>query len=187
MKQKIIIVLGRNWKEYPELSQESKIIATATVIIMNQFKDTMVIISGGKTAGLDNLSEARAIRDFMIKESPGVNIDLIILEEESIDTFANAEKILKLLKNELINTADKELWLMTSKVHLKRATMIFNKFFKINKPVAAEEIIVEHLKKEKNYFQISKIEIIKEFILRLITTIDRQGKFLRKLTKVIRK
>ena len=126
-------------------------------------------------------------REFKIPE------ESIALEEASIDTAGNAEEVAKWLeaKRTLDGKEYASIGLVTVGYHIKRATKLFKNFgvpidrkYKSEQIVAVRspkhETLVEKWRKSGNVLVES---YFKEPILRGISTFDKQGKTLRKITQ----
>jgi len=87
--------------------------------------DTVIVVSGGQ--GPDELiTEARAMSDYLIEN--GIDEDLIILEEESTNTFENFKFSLEKLKSEGFVVDDKTKFaVVTNDFHIFRAKYILSK------------------------------------------------------------
>lgn len=100
-----LIVLGKNigvgWnrekiRKTPHfLSDRSELSVFATGFLFDTGNFKQIIFSGGKTAGADYPSEAKAMKDFLLKEFPEIPEEKIILEENSFDTIENAIEVKK--------------------------------------------------------------------------------------------
>jgi len=194
----IIIVLGKNWVEYPpnplppdwklELSLESKISALAAGEMFIQENTDTIIFSTGKTAGKEWPSEAAAMREFMLEYYPNIPLEKILLEEESIDTVGNAEEVAKMLKEW---EECSRIGLVTIGYHLARSVKIFRRAGLKVIPIASEDLIrcdLRHFSLLKKFESSNarRIEYVKEFILRMILRFDPDGRKLRLLTKKLR-
>lgn len=92
---------------------------------LKKFENSKVIVSGGK--GIDEpVSESFVMRKYLINY--GIDIDRIIVEDSSTNTFENLKNTKKLLKN------IDEILIITSKYHLFRAKILAKRvgFKKIN-------------------------------------------------------
>jgi hypothetical protein len=204
----VLIVLGKNWKsiEPLELSDDSKMSVLALGYCLRKVPDHVsitAIFTTGQTAGAQNISEAKAMFKFLKESFPefedaeayrGINF---ILEEESLDTIGNAEKIRANIDASVFAAAD-QIFLITLSYHMKRSVSIFKKTFGFNfYSINSDEIINDprlevsdedesFIFKRINSFNFSVIEPIKEFILRLIRKVDKNGKFIGWLSRKIR-
>lgn len=162
-----LVVLGKNigigWtrekiRKTPHfLSDRSELSVFAAGFLYKTGNFNKIIFSGGKTAGVDFPSEARAMKDFLLKEFPEISEDKIILEENSFDTIENATEVKKILNESEINQAMG----LTTNEFAKRAKMVFKKeglkidFLKVNdnlKKLSPETF--EKYKYKKNTFEV---------------------------------
>lgn len=204
-KSIVFIVLGKNWdwNSSPlRLSDDSKI---STLALGYHVKkaidlglDVLAVFSTGRTAGSKYISEAEAMYQFYCSKF-GINSNKIsiLLEEESLDTIGNAEMVKKNIDQQIFNSADK-ICIITVSYHMKRSEDIFEhswnrKVFPINADkigndqslsVSAEDL--KFINTRIKRFDFYCIEPIKEFILRLIRIVDRQGEFIGWLAKKVR-
>lgn len=192
-----LIVLGKNWKEYPpnpvpkswkiHLSIESKLTCLAVGEIYKKLKPYKIIFSSGKTAGKDWPSEAEAMWNYTKNRFPNIPNNKIILEEESIDTAGNAEKAYGILQKYKI----KHVVLLTISSHLPRSVRIFANYGIKTNGTSSQEIL-RNSKNYKNfvkeYDRSGKVikENLMEIVLRAILHIDPKGKLLRIVTRKLR-
>jgi uncharacterized SAM-binding protein YcdF (DUF218 family) len=132
-KYDALVVLGKNigvgWirnrirktKHYLSDRAEFSILAGGVLFNSGDFKH--LIFSGGKTAGLDFPSEAKAMRDFLILKFPNFPKEKIILEDISMDTLQNAQEVKKIADSMNLKT----LMVMTTPEHFARSKMLFKK------------------------------------------------------------
>ncbi len=126
-----LVVLGKNigvgWtrekiRKTPNfLSDRSELSVFAIGFLFKTGNFNKIILSGGKTSGANFPSEARAMKDFLLKEFPEIPEDKIILEENSFDTIENATEVKKILEDMGINQAIG----LTTNEFAKRAKMVF--------------------------------------------------------------
>lgn len=197
-----LIVLGAGWNKFEtdivdiailppkyNLNMEAKIRTLAAGEMFREKLADKIIFSGGKTAGRKWLSEAKAMQEYLKNKFPEIPDDSIIIEEESIDTPDNAEKILPILEKYKIQNAA----LMTSAAHLPRAQKIFETFGIETHPFPAENELkkrsLRHLRFVKNYLKSDRVKKmnLREKILRGIFWFDKKGRSLRLITKKTRK
>lgn len=183
-----LIVLAKGWRDYfsthddlkpLKLSVESKMNALgAGEMLRNNIVDK-VIISGGKTAGQEKESEAKAIFDFIEKEYPEIRKTSVILEEESIDTVENAKIIAELLKK---NNISGPVALMAIGYQLDRAKTLFESQGVSVKGFPSESQLISrnsHYKKFlEDYNKSLKVRLhqVKESIMRGLLYFDPEGK-----------
>jgi len=197
-KVEAVIVLGKNWRAYPpknaseewqlHLSIESKMSALAAGEMFKEGLTDKIIFSGGRTAGKDRSSEAKAMWDYLKKKYPDIPDKIIALEEESLDTAGNAEEVLKILQQYNIQ----DVALMTAGFHLPRAKKLFKEFGIETQGVPSEELLKKRSKHYERfvekYLESGQVKTkgIKEMILRTLLFIDAKGKLPRLLTKKFR-
>lgn len=194
-----VIVLGKNWKQYPpdtvpvntfklELSIDSQIQAWAAGHMYEEGLVKKIIFSTGKTAGKHFPSEAKAMAEFMYKKFPNIPKQNVILEEKSFDTATNAQEILQIIKKRRF----KKIALLATHTHMPRAHTLFKNFgIKTHDFYAEDEVkkISHNYKKFIDTYMQSphfRIENMKEFLLRQFMIFDPKGKFLENLTRRIR-
>lgn len=189
-----LVVLGKNWtqsprEDHPRLSQESKMNALAAGELYRKGNIDRVIFSGGQTAGIENPSEADAMAKYMHHKFPDVPESAVLLEEHSIDTAENAQKILEILGAE---GDAKQVTLLSVNDHLPRAEKYFSHVGLDVAPVSSEEVLSRRSKHHQQYVERRAhslhglIEAAKEVILRVEQHLDPEGRFLRKITRLLR-
>jgi len=106
--------------------------------------ETMIIFTGGKTAGEDFPSEAEAMKKYLLFMFPNIPEDSIILEDKAYSTTGNAEYTKEFLddlkENEQIDN-DISPILLTRGFHTERAATHFDAFGVKNEPMADEDVI----------------------------------------------
>jgi len=110
-----IIVLGNSTRE-EEIDGIMKNRLEKALEIYGKNQKTKIILSGGKEE--KGISEAQKMRRYL--EKWGLTEEIFILEEQSRNTFEN----LKNSKEIIIKHQFKNIALITSDYHLKRASMI---------------------------------------------------------------
>ncbi len=195
-----LVVLGRNWREYPggkspeefklHLSVESKMSAVAAGEMFRQGLVETVIFSGGKTAGQKFPSEAAAMAEYLKKKYPEIPERAIVLEEESIDTPENAEQVARMVQN---NLELKTIALLTGNIHLPRAQALFKEFGVETHPFPAEDELKGISKEYEQFIEAySKLSLegvtaqVREWVLRSLLWVDPKGKIPRVVTNVLR-
>ena len=85
---------------------------------LNKFKDSKVIVSGGK--GIDEeVSEGYVMKKYLMKN--GIDENRIFIEDSSTNTFENLNNTRKILVN------IDEILIITSKYHLLRSKILANR------------------------------------------------------------
>lgn len=203
----VLLVLGGGWAKTPDssipgLSRESHMRVLAAGEMFKAKITDHIIFAGGKTAGDENPSEAEAMKDYLQKKYPEITDESVILEDGSLETSENMENTLKLLDRRGFD----EAMILTSETHLKRAEQLAQTYLqraeqstegnkiKITAGHTAEDQIIfrspRHYEKfVENYTTSSgyKLAQVKEFILRSLLIIDREGKIPRYLAHKTRK
>lgn len=192
---KVLIALGKNWGSRNPLilSLESQLTAYAAGLLWQKHGLDYIIFTGGQTAGKDNPSEAKAMKDFTKMYFPNIPDERIIIEGEAVDTADNAVKVINIFKNrDWFNKSTN--YLLTVGPHIKRAQRFFNNFgLNIFNTIYSDSVALEYsetLKKQVHEWYYSpryKKLVTEETILRLIQRFDRKGKILRKVTHLIRR
>jgi len=147
-----LIVLGHNigigWapndikNQRFHLSHHSRINVLATGILFKAGVSDKIIFSSGKTAGKDAPSEAEAMKRHLLRIFPSIPEHAITLEENSLNTYTNAQEVKKIMDQEGL----KEVGLVSVGSHLKRAAYLFKQAgisLDIHNILAAEEILRE--------------------------------------------
>lgn len=113
-----VIILGNRLRStwiHPELKGRMD-------VGIKVFKDTSakyLILSGGKTNPLVNLSEAEVMKDYALMK--GIPPEAIILEQNSMDTIGNAYFTRKIIDK--LGCFD--IYVVSSCYHMRRAKFIF--------------------------------------------------------------
>ncbi len=90
---KAVVVLGCKVKG-EEPSKMLKRRLDSAVIYMNENKDMICIVSGGKGDD-EHISEAEAMKNYMVKK--GVSAERIMMEDKSVNTYENLKNSLGML------------------------------------------------------------------------------------------
>lgn len=165
-----LVVLGKNivagWnrerirktKYYLSDRAEFSIIAGGVLFKTNKFDK--IIFSGGKTAGHDFPSEAQAMSDFLLLNFSDIPKNTIILEENSMDTLANAQEVKKIANEFNL----KSLLVMTTPEHIKRSKMLFEKEDLKVEMISSEEVLKKYAPDlyEKYKYKTNTLEIFVE-------------------------
>lgn len=188
-----IIILGAGTRpnyqgEMTSLTFDSKLRVLAGGLIAREGKTKQIILTGGKTAGPENPSEAEVMKKYLLKKYPQLNDSTIITEESSFDTIENSRHVAELLKG---NT-NKLILLITNDYHLLRASKNFENQGINVAEIPAENMVSLRSESHEKLIQryLGSCEIKKkrsiEAILRGITAIDPEGKLLTALARVLR-
>ncbi len=191
------IILGKNWRSYIspqddpsdlELSVESKMSALAGAEMLKAELTGKIIISGGKTAGQHLPSETAAMKDYILHMHPEISADSIQVEESSLDTHENADRVLEITQKYNLNT----LALVTVGYHLDRAQRIFENHDVSTFPISSEKFLLgrsSHYERFIENFNGSShvtLEKTREWLLKNLLIIDPKGKMIAKVTKRFR-
>jgi uncharacterized SAM-binding protein YcdF (DUF218 family) len=203
-----LIVLGHNigagWngekiRQNPDhLSGHSKLNVLATAILFREGIIDKIIFSSGYTAGKQTLSEAEAMRNFLRKRFPEIPESAVILEDRSIDAAGNAEESIKIVNQKNFTNVG----ILSTGDHLRNALILFERHgleIKEENSLVSEEVVADNmiynfpgnpesfLKAYNNSSQVEK-DRWKEMIRSiLLSTIDKKGLLLRKITSRTRK
>ncbi len=103
-----IIIMGRSWRGYPfkfrpfrnslDIHPLSKI---NTIVAADMYLNGLtkkIIFGTGKTAGKKWPSEAKAIKDYILRKNPTIKEEDILIHEKNLDTYEELEKDLELAK-----------------------------------------------------------------------------------------
>lgn len=135
---KYILVLGAG-KRNTRPNTDSRIRVRAAYYLYQKLKQP-IIFSEGKDTPYE-ISGARAMYEYA--KNLGYNL-IPIFEEESTNTLENIENTQKLIGS------FNEIYLVTQKFHIKRASNIAKDYFEKIHPSIAEEIIKNHINKNKS-------------------------------------
>ena len=200
--KKIYIVLGKNWIKKgrnPVLSPDSiiSVLALGYTLQLDTENRHIIIFSTGFTGKNNRLSEAAAMYEFFLRKFPAAaDKHAVYLEENSIDTYQNAEEVKKIYDNLAL---EGEVYLITVAYHMARSRKKKKKIFKEKfNEIRSDEIIfngslnigekdlvlIEQRQKDLTFLF---WEPIKEICLRLLLIFDRQGKMVRLFTNFCRR
>lgn len=192
-----LVVLGKNISEgigdSPEdirasrskLSLESEINAIAAGMLYSTGACRKIIFSTGHTAGPEVPSEARAMKDYMLRHFPDISEEAVILEEESINTKQNAQEVSKIVGKHQFE----HVGLLTVGYHLPRS---FNEFqragVEVEQKFAAEDVLQLRSRRHQELIdrwhqsELVRKETNKERIARLLLKIDPSGRLIDAIT-----
>lgn len=197
-----IIVLGKNigvdWKpqnireSIHQLSPHSRLSVLAAGLLYKAGYTDKIIISTGYTAGKGLttrekpvLSEAQAMKNRLLEVFPDIPENAIELDEESLDTRGNAEKVKEILKKR----GWKNVGLLTVGFHMDRAKMLFAKQGIKAKPFASEEVLRDRRTRFVEQYLKSELvqkEIKKEKTAKLIQSVPLGPQLLRLVVNLTR-
>ncbi|MGN1421569.1 MAG: YdcF family protein [Eubacterium sp.] len=119
-KEQTIIILGCAVnKDKPSAMLTSRVNAACKYMRSN--KNAVAVLSGGKGDG-EYISEAECMYDLMIQM--GIEKERLYIEDKSTNTNENIENSLKIIEE---NGLSKDIAIVSSDYHLKRASMIAEK------------------------------------------------------------
>jgi uncharacterized SAM-binding protein YcdF (DUF218 family) len=184
----VLVVLGKNWREKgTRLSVESRMNALAAAELSRRLDVEAVILSGGRTAGPEHPSEAALMLTYLQRHGPIPT--RIVLEEQSIDTFDNAEHVRAILADRLHCA----IYLATVDAHLPAAVTSFEANGLRPTAVYPSELLLlsrspHHAAFVRRYRRSGRaiLDRVRERIRMLILRFDRRGRSLRFLTKHLR-
>ena len=109
-----LVVLGNRMKDDGNLSETAILRLETTLQAIELFKPDYVILSGGLANPIAGITEAAAMKDYLLRQ--GVNPDKLITEEESISTLQNAKFTVLLARQRKID----ELVIISTPEHMAR-------------------------------------------------------------------
>ena len=109
-----LVVLGNRMKDDGNLSETAILRLETTIQAIELFKPDYVILSGGLANPIAGITEAAAMKDYLLRQ--GVNPDKLITEEESISTLQNAKFTVLLARQRKID----ELVIISTPEHMAR-------------------------------------------------------------------
>lgn len=175
------IVLGGGLKPTGvafSLTLDSKIRVLAAGLIASEGMVSELILSGGKTAGQENPSEAELMKKFLLEKYPDLANFTLHLEDSSIDTLENAKAIAEMVQDK----GEEPILLITNEYHMLRASRIFkNQGLNINEIPA--ELVVP--KQKIPVGELKKKQAI-ELALRAMMRLDPSGRLPNKLAHILR-
>jgi len=171
-----------------ELTLDSKLRVLAAGLIASEGRANNLILSGGKTAGPDQPSEAEIMKLYLLHEYPNLSNFPIRLEEESIDSIENARFTSEILKD----NKEESILLITSDYHMLRASRDFQGQGLNIEKLPAEGIVSEHSSENEKFIRtylksqgIKKKQVV-ELALRQMMKLDPKGKLLTLLARKLR-
>lgn len=181
----VLIILGWSKKD-----RKVRLLWAIEFLKKNPSTIQTIVLSGWKTAGDENPSEAMDMKKFLEQKIKQENISHVfryILEEESCDTEDNAEKTKKLLEKWMIG----KVYLCTNEYHAPRAIRSF-----VRNGIAPSDISPENeLRGRSNHhskfvyesYEIPSIENIKrktlEIVLAIMSETEMGRKKIRNITQ----
>jgi len=187
------IILGSGMKLDPNgetigLTLDSKLRVLAGGLLAREGKVNELILTGGKTAGADNPSEAETMKLYLLRKYPDLADFPIRLEETSIDTATNAEFTSEMLRGD----SEGPILLITNDYHMLRASKNFQNQGLNIEEMPAEEIVSERSSHHERFIreylrscEIKKKQAI-EVALRGMMKLDPKGKLLTALAHKLR-
>lgn len=141
--------------------------ATAAATLWQQEQDSLLIFSGGRTAGAQYPSEAEAMREYVCRAPWNIPAAHILTESESTDTAENVRNVVTLLREKHLPTD--HLILVAGRKNVQRATTYFRAYGLHVTPRSAADILGE------NPEEITTADRVREAGLRLLQHLDRKG------------
>jgi hypothetical protein len=201
----LLIVLGKNIgiasspekirNDRRQLSHDSRLNVLAAAVLYRNNPGMKILFSGGQTAGVENLSEAEAMKEYLMTRFPDIPKEDINTEDLSIDTTTNAQEIERMLHES--EDPPEHIGLLTVGYHMKNASRIFNTHeIPIEQKFAAEDVLRknygsdgyfnEHLTKWNKTPRV-RAERFKEMAKTIILSLDPESKLLHTINKRTRK
>ncbi|MCX6809674.1 MAG: YdcF family protein [Candidatus Berkelbacteria bacterium] len=186
---KTAIVLGGGFRKdkLEVLTMESKMRTLAAGILAQEGKIGRLIFTGGKTSGSE-ISEAQAMKDYLLEKFPNLADFQIGTEGESFDTIENARNVAK----QMADTGESSALLLSNATHIPRSQETFERFGIETDGISAEELIGErspaHQRLAESYQSSArnKKQIVIESILRGVAKVDPDGKLISQLARTLR-
>lgn len=121
-KPDYIMVLGAGLR-YDQISTSLQLRLDSALVLANKLKDVPIIVSGGQGSD-EAMSEAKAMKDFLIENN--VSENRIIMEDKSTNTYENFKFTKDKLK-ELYNIENSKITIITNNFHMYRSQLIAKK------------------------------------------------------------
>lgn len=118
------VVLGGGISKKNKLTYDPKTRIKKALQLLKNNQIQKLILSGKCSYGNPKITEAKLYQEYLTKQ--GVNRNKLILEEQSRDTIGNAIYSKKIILKQKL---PKNIIVITSNYHLKRALMIFKHIF----------------------------------------------------------
>jgi uncharacterized SAM-binding protein YcdF (DUF218 family) len=200
----LLIVLGKNIgiasgpekirSNRRQLSHDSRLNVLAAGLLYKNNPGMKIILSGGKTAGPNNLSEAEAMKEYLMTRFPDIPDDDIETEDFSIDTTTNAQEIEKMLHES--EHPYEHIGLLTVGYHMRNASRLFKTHgVPIEQKFAAEDVLRDNY--DSDYFQKHlnkwdktprvRAEKFKEMAKTIILSLDSESRLLHTINRRTRK
>ena len=119
----LIVVLG---EKLPKNGQVSKILQNRLDKAFQLYKNSLIIVSGGRVQKECIHTEAYVMKKYLIDKYQ-TPLDRIITESKSQNTIENSKYTLKIIKQQ--NIQFDKIIVVSSSFHLKRVSHIFNYFY----------------------------------------------------------
>lgn len=202
-KYDAVVTMGRNWRGYPrkhqifqingknflDLSAPARMNCIVVAEFYRQGKTNYIIFGTGKSAGEKFSSEARAMKDYILKKYPEIPDDRILIHENNLDSYQEIEEDAKIAKERGLE----KLALVTIDTQLPKGIRMlrrngfenvvgYDTFQEIIKIDSRYEKLVEKYKKSCA----EKYERTKEKILRIVDILGFRGWFFKRIAKFIR-
>jgi uncharacterized SAM-binding protein YcdF (DUF218 family) len=185
------IVLGKEYRRFngkPVLSMEAKMTAIAAGEMYKCGVVSLLIFTGGKTAGQEYPSEAEAMAAYCTQRYD-IPREAIIIEDAAFDTIANARLVKKIIQDHEIEGVSV---LISRKYHIERAQNIFLREGMETDPIPAEDLLffrsLRHRKLADAYLCSFYywVVMVKEYLLRLQLAVDPEARIQRFITRRMR-
>lgn len=162
--------------------EEKNLRAIAAGYALDQKLTKNILLTGGKT---EKTSEAKSMLKTIIKEFSNTNKKNIFLEENSLDTSANFQNCLPIIKK----NKWKNIGILANNYHLERALKLAKTYGIIATGISVEDLLFEYDSKYKTeikkYYKTNDMKNIftYEIFLNKLLIIDPKGKIPRKLSE----
>jgi uncharacterized SAM-binding protein YcdF (DUF218 family) len=185
------IVLGKEYRRFdgkPVLSMEAKMTAIAAGEMYRCGAVSMLIFTGGKTAGPEYPSEAETMALYCMRRYPEIPPEAIIIEGVAFDTISNARMVRDILRK----NGSRAALLISRNYHLPRAEEIFLREGVVTVGINAEAAYAHRSSRHSTlanaytgslYYRILRV---KEFLLRFQLAVDPEARIQRFITKRLR-
>ena len=166
--------------------------ALAAAHLVSTGAGDLLIFSGGRTAGPDRPSEARAMYAYMRRffSEEQIPEEAVILEETSIDTAANAEHVHDILRHHGVEA----VVLVTTRSHAPNARRLFiNRGIAVRALSVSEDVVGRrshgHAGFTRRYKRSrrARMERAKELLRGGLLRVDPHGRALRTITRIVRR
>ncbi len=147
-----VVVLGNRLKG-PYLHEELKGRMDTGIELFEAIDADLLLLSGGRANREVEKSEAQIMEEYAVRE--GIDPELIVLEERSLDTIGNAYFVRKIVDKEDLDNIS-TIHVVSSCYHMERAEYIFNQVFGDEYDFEFDECYEEKGKSEDKKLKMNK-------------------------------